>query len=116
MHIVRQAVGPQTQGSHLSVLAGEQTPLPLQVRALVAEPFLHDAGSPHDVPDATCWQLLSAAQLPGFPHSPLGAHMPLGSGLPVPTNVQVPAWPLTLQDWHWPQDVPVVLQQTPSTQ
>jgi hypothetical protein len=97
-------------------MGGEQAPLPSQVRAAVALPFLHDAGAPQAVPEATCWQVWSAAQVPVFPHSPFAAHMPCGSGLPVPTNVQVPAWPLTLQARQRPHDAPVVLQQTPSTQ
>ncbi len=116
MQLVRQAVGPHTYWPQGVEVGSEQTPAPLQLRALVALPLLHEAGAPQAVPEDTCWQVLSAAHVPVFPHSPLAAHRLWGSGLPVPTNVHVPAWPLTLQDWHWPHEVPVVLQQTPSTQ
>jgi hypothetical protein len=116
VQLSRQAVAPQTYWPQEVEVGGEQAPAPSQLRALVALPLLHDAGAPQDVPEPTCWQVLSAAQVPVFPHSPLAAHRPCGSALPVPTNVQVPAWPVTLQASQRPHEVPPVLQQTPSTQ
>src|SRR5215831_15718686 len=56
---------------------------------------------PTHTPDwhvSVCVQALPSLQLPPL----VGAH--------------VPSEPGTLQAWHWPQEVDVVLQQTPSTQ
>ena len=75
-HIVRQAVGPQTNWSHDLISAGGQLPAPSQVRPLICTPALHEAGSPQVVPAGVCAQVWLAAQAPVLPQTPLGAQEP----------------------------------------
>jgi hypothetical protein len=114
VQLVLHAVGPQTYWSQLFTIGSEQVPLPLQVRALVCVPAMHEAGLPQVVPEATCWHFWLAVQFPVLPHSPLERHIEgmCGSGSPAATPVQVPGFE-PLQVWQSPQEA--VWQQTPST-
>ena len=109
-------VGPQTYWSQLFTSGMAQLPAPSQKAALVWLPPVQD-GSPHMVVEGALAQVWSAAQVPVLPHLPgVAPQEPCGSATPVPTNVQVPALPVTLHDWQVGQSLPLVLQQTPSTQ
>ena len=60
-------------GEQLTAAAAVQVPLPLHVRAGVADP-LEQVAAAHVVSDATCWQTPPAAQLPVLPQAPFAAH------------------------------------------
>jgi hypothetical protein len=114
LHVVLQAVGPQTYGLQAVVTGAGQAPAPSQFAAAVAVPleqladlqlvvllgYVHAAVFvPSQLPPQSEPSLLQAVREP--------------CGVPV-TATQVPTEPETSQAWHWPPHA--VLQQTPSTQ
>jgi hypothetical protein len=114
----RQAVLPlQTYGAHGIIVAGWQTPRPLQVRPLVWVTWLagHDAGA-HDVPAPYRRQAPLPSQNPSVPQlgAPWSEQRDMMSAEPAGMLLHVPRDCVSAHDLQTP--VQVVSQQTPCSQ
>jgi hypothetical protein len=117
-HVAAHASPEQAKGVHFAVTASSHAPLPLQLPAIVATPFAHEAARhfvvcPTKPPHRSC---TTPSQVPAEHAFPALAGGQAGRpfwGAPT-TGTHVPDSPLTLHASHIP--VHVVLQQTPSTQ
>jgi hypothetical protein len=100
-HVVAQPTVPSVRQpkAQLIIVAGPQTPAPLQTRPVVRVLFEHEA-EPHEVVLPGKTQAFRFCVVPS--QNPAQVPLTAQALLGVVTGMQLPTLPATLQDSHWP--------------